>query len=104
MLEDVLGWSHGSNNKAFFGERISCTNNAMSILIVAKRDFPEIAKVTDHGLNPQGPKGRVHLYTPHSHATPSHASHPPAANAFLRRLYTHHHLAPYLVAVTPPYT
>ena len=36
--------------------------------IVGKRDFPEIAKVTDHGLNPQGPKGRFHLYNPQSHA------------------------------------
>jgi multiple sugar transport system substrate-binding protein len=73
MLEDVLGWTDVNNNKAFFGEQISCTNNAMSILIVAKRDFPDIAKVTDHGLNPQGPKGRYHLYNPQSHAIASHA-------------------------------
>ena len=47
-----------NNNKAFFGEQISCTNNASSILVVGQARFPEIAKVTDHGLNPQGPKGR----------------------------------------------
>ena len=61
MFEDVLGWTDVNNNKAFFGEQISCTNNASSILVVGKRDFPDIAKVTDHALNPQGPKGRFHL-------------------------------------------
>ncbi len=59
MFEDVLGWTDVNNNKAFFGEQISCTNNASSILVVGKRDFPDIAKVTDHGLNPAGPKGRL---------------------------------------------
>ena len=63
MFEDVLGWTDVNNNKAYFGEQISCTNNASSILVVGKRDFPEIAKVTDHGLNPQGPKGRFHCST-----------------------------------------
>ena len=29
MFEDVLGWTDVSNNKAFFGEQISCTNNAI---------------------------------------------------------------------------
>src|SRR5882762_887023 len=98
MLEDVLGWTDVSNNKAFFGEQISCTNNAMSILIVAKRDFPEIAKVTDHGLNPQGPKGRFHLYNPVSHAIAAHAPDPAAAKAFLRWLYDDKQLSRWLVA------
>ena len=98
MIEDVLGWTDVSNNKAFFGEQISCTNNAMSILIVAKRDFPEIAKVTDHGLNPQGPKGRFHLYNPQSHAIASHAPDPAAAKAFLRWLYDDKQLSRWLVA------
>ena len=81
MIEDVLGWTDVSNNKAFLGEQISCTNNAMSILIVAKRDFPDIAKVTDHALNPEGPKGRFHLYNPQSHAIVSHAPDPAAVSA-----------------------
>ena len=87
MFEDVLGWTDVSNNKAFFGEQISCTNNASSILVVGKRDFPEIAKVTDHGLNPQGPKGRFHLFNPVSHALMTHAPDPAACKAFLRWLY-----------------
>ena len=57
MFEDVLGWTDVNNNKAFFGEQISCTNNASSILVVGKRDFPDIAKVTDHGAQPAGAQG-----------------------------------------------
>ena len=87
MLEDVLGWTDVNNNKAFLGEQISCTNNASSILVVAKRDFPEIARVTDHSLNPQGPKGRFHILQPAAHALMTHAPDPAAAKAFLRWLY-----------------
>src|SRR5260370_41436925 len=43
MLDDVLGWTDVSNNKAWYAEQISCTNNAQSILGLAKRDFPDIA-------------------------------------------------------------
>jgi multiple sugar transport system substrate-binding protein len=98
MLEDVLGWTDVNNNKAFFGEQISCTNNAMSILIVAKRDFPEMAKVTDHALNPQGPKGRYHLLQVQAHAIAAHAPDPAAAKAFLRWLYDDKQLSAWLVA------
>jgi len=87
MFEDVLGWTDVNNNKAFLGEQISCTNNASSILVVAKRDFPEIAKVTDHALNPQGPKGRYHLLNAQSLALLSYAPDQAAAKAFLRWLY-----------------
>ena len=38
-------------------EQISCTNNAESILWLAKRDFPEIAKVTDQAHEPAGAEG-----------------------------------------------
>src|SRR5580700_5945894 len=61
MIDDVLGWTDVSNNKAWYAEQISCTNNAQSILWLAKRDFPDIAKVTDQAQNPTGPKGRFHL-------------------------------------------
>jgi multiple sugar transport system substrate-binding protein len=68
MLEDVLGWTDVSNNKAWMAEQISCTNNAESILWFAKRNFPDIAKVTDQAQNPQGPKGRFHIMQTISHA------------------------------------
>ena len=57
MVQDVLGWTDPNNNKAFFGEQISCTNNASSILTAAKTDFPNIAPVVGHALNPKGPSG-----------------------------------------------
>ncbi|HEX2440446.1 MAG TPA: ABC transporter substrate-binding protein [Methylomirabilota bacterium] len=98
MFEDVLGWTDVNNNKAFFGEQISCTNNASSILVVGKRDFPDIAKVTDHALNPQGPKGRFHVFNPQSHALMTHASDPAAAKAFLRWLYDDKQLSRWLVS------
>jgi len=98
MFEDVLGWTDVNNNKAFFGEQISCTNNASSILVVGKRDFPEIAKVTDHGMNPQGPKGRFHLLNPVSHAVLTHAPDQAAAKAFLRWLYDDKQLSRWLTS------
>ncbi|HEY4911156.1 MAG TPA: ABC transporter substrate-binding protein [Methylomirabilota bacterium] len=98
MFEDVLGWTDVNNNKAFLGEQISCTNNASSILVVAKRDFPEIGKVTDHGLNPQGPKGRFHLLNVQSHAILTHAADQAAAKAFLRWLYDDKQMSAWLTA------
>jgi multiple sugar transport system substrate-binding protein len=98
MFEDVLGWTDVSNNKAFFGEQISCTNNASSILVVGKRDFPEIAKVTDHALNPQGPKGRFHIMQAASHAVMTHAADQAAAKAFLKWLYDDKQLSRWLAS------
>lgn len=87
MLEDVLGWTDPSNNKAWLSQQISCTNNAESILWVAKRDFPEIAKVTDQAPNPKGPKGeRYHLLNAWSHSIFTHTPDHDAAEAFLRWL------------------
>jgi multiple sugar transport system substrate-binding protein len=68
MLDDVLGWTDVSNNKAWMAEQISCTTNAESILWFAKREFPEIGKVTDQAMNPAGPKGRFHLLNSVSHS------------------------------------
>jgi multiple sugar transport system substrate-binding protein len=98
MVEDVLAWTDVNNNKAFLGEQISCTNNASSILVVAKKDFPEIAKVTDHALNPQGPKGRFHIMQAASHAVMTHAPDQAAAKAFLRWLYDDKQLFRWLAA------
>jgi multiple sugar transport system substrate-binding protein len=98
MFEDVLGWTDVNNNKAFFGEQISCTNNASSILVVGKRDFPDIAKVTDHALNPNGPKGRYHIMQAASHAIMTSAPDQAAAKAFLRWLYDDKQLSRWLAA------
>ena len=76
MFEDCLGWTDVSNNKAFLSEQISCTNNAESILWSAKKDFPEIAKVTDQSENPKGPKGRFHMLNPLCHSVFAHTPGP----------------------------
>ena len=87
MNEEVLGWTDANNNKAWLSEQICCTNNAASILFVAKRDFPDIAKVTQHALNPKGPTGqRFHILAPWSHSIFTHTPDPEAARAFLRWL------------------
>src|SRR5262244_2086966 len=86
MLDDVLGWTDVSNNKAWFSEQISCTNNAESILWFAKREFPEIGKVTDQAMNPAGPKGRFHLLDSISHSIFSFSPVREEARAFMRWL------------------
>jgi multiple sugar transport system substrate-binding protein len=85
-LDDCVGWLDIHNNKAFLTSQISCTNNAMSILISAKRDLPAIGKVTDQALNPKGPKGRFHSLVPVTHGVFSHTPDPAAAKHFLRWL------------------
>jgi multiple sugar transport system substrate-binding protein len=95
MLEDVLGWTDPNNNKAWLSEQISCTNNAESILFVAKRDFPEIGKVTDHALNPAGPKGRFHILNSISHSIFAHTPDKEAAKHFLRWLMDEKQLGPW---------
>jgi multiple sugar transport system substrate-binding protein len=85
-LDDCLGWLDPANNKAFLTSQISCTNNATSILISAKRDLPEMGKVTDQALNPKGPKGRFHSLVPVTHGIFKHTPEPEAAKHFLRWL------------------
>src|SRR5499433_3354610 len=86
MLDDVLGWTDVSNNKAWMAEQISCTNNAESILWFAKREFPDIGKVTDQAMNPAGPKGRFHLLNLISHSIFSFSPVKEEARAFMRWL------------------
>ena len=86
MLDDVLGWTDVSNNKAWMSEQISCTNNAESILWLAKRDFPEIGKVTDQAMNPAGPKGRFHIMSSITHAIFDFSPEKEEARKFLRWL------------------
>lgn len=84
MFPDVLGWTDPNNNKAFLGEQISCTNNAASILLTAKTDFPQIAPNIGHALNPKGPSGeRYGLLNPWSHAAFTYASDVEASRKFL---------------------
>ena len=96
MVEDCLGWTDVSNNKAFLSEQISCTNNAESILWLAKRDFPEMAKVIDQSPNPKGPKGSFAMLNPLCHSIFSHTPDPKAAKDFLRWLMKPEQCGPWL--------
>src|SRR5580700_2987074 len=86
MLDDVLGWTDVSNNKAWMAEQISCTNNAESILWFAKQNFPEIGEVTQQSLNPAGPKGRFHFLGAISHSIFNFSPQEKEAHDFLRWL------------------
>lgn len=103
MLEDCMAWTDVSNNKSYLGQQVSCTNNASSILEVALRQFPDIAKVTDHALNPVGPKGRYHVLNPQSHAIFTHAKDVAAAKAFLRWVMDDKQYSPWLVSANAYY-
>ena len=84
MFEDVLSWTDVSNNKAYLSEQISCTNNAESILYFAKKDFPDIGKVTGQAQNPKGPTGqRFHMLNPLSHGIFTHTPDVQAAKDFM---------------------
>lgn len=84
MEQDTLGWTDVSNNKAYLAEQISCTNNAESILYIAKKDFPDIGKVTGQAQNPKGPTGqRFHILNPWSHAIFTHTPDHKAAKDFM---------------------
>src|SRR5262245_47950647 len=85
-IDDCVGWLDIHNNKAFLTSQISCTNNAASILLSAKRDLPDMGKVIDHALNPKGPKGRFHSLVPVTHGIFKHTPDPEAAKHFLRWL------------------
>src|SRR2546428_2481184 len=58
--EGGLAWDDSSNNRAYLAGTISATINGASIYFVAKRQFPDIAKVTGHGHMPKGPGGRFY--------------------------------------------
>lgn len=83
ILQDSLGWTDVSNNKAWMAEQISCTNNAESILWFAKRKFPDIGKATDQAMNPAGPKGRFHIMQTISHGIYSFSPEKEEARKFL---------------------
>jgi len=84
-IEDCIGWLDPANNKAFLTSQISCTNNAYSIMVSAKRDLPEMGKVIDHALNPKGPTGqRYHALVPVTHGIFSFSKDVQAAKDFLR--------------------
>ena len=58
MTDEVLSWDDASNNQAFLGGEYSWVHNPVSIYFVAKEKVPDLFKVTNHTLTPQGPGGQ----------------------------------------------
>ncbi len=67
FIEGTLAWDDGSNNRAYLAGEVASTLNGASIYFVAKRDFPDVAEVTNHGLHPAGPAGRFSYQGGRSH-------------------------------------
>ena len=58
FVAGTLSWDDSSNNRSYLAGQTSSTINGASIYFVAKKDFPDIAAVTAHGIFPEGPAGR----------------------------------------------
>jgi multiple sugar transport system substrate-binding protein len=82
--EGGLAWDDSSNNRAYLAETISATINGASIYFVAKRQFPEIAKVTGHGHMPKGPGGRFYAIGGQGRAIMKYSKNQQVAKEFLR--------------------
>jgi multiple sugar transport system substrate-binding protein len=79
-----LAWDDSSNNRAYLAGAISGTINGASIYFVAKRQFPDIAKVTNHGHMPKGPGGRFYNIGGQGRAIMKYSKNQQVAKEFLR--------------------
>src|SRR5438874_12336676 len=82
--EGGLAWDDSSNNRAYLAGTISGTINGASIYFVAKRQFPDIAKVTDHGHMPKGAGGRFYNIGGQGRAVMKYSKNQQVAKEFLR--------------------
>ena len=82
--EGGLAWDDSSNNRAYLAGTISATINGASIYFVAKRQFPDIAKVTSHGQMPKGPGGRFYNIGGQGRAVMKYSKNQQVAKEFLR--------------------
>src|SRR5437867_3650722 len=82
--EGGLAWDDSSNNRAYLAGTISATINGASIYFVAKRQFPDIAKVTNHGHMPKGPAGRFYAIGGQGRAVMKYSKNQQVAKEFLR--------------------
>jgi multiple sugar transport system substrate-binding protein len=81
-----LAWDDSSNNRAYLAGTISATLNGASIYFVAKRQFPDIAKVTSHGHMPKGPAGRFYQMGGQARAIMKYSKNQQVAKEFIRWL------------------
>lgn len=82
--EAGLSWDDTANNRAFLAEQISCTLNAASIYLAAKKDNPELASKIRHAANPRGPAGRFHFHNTLEYAIMKYSKQADAALDLIR--------------------
>jgi len=102
--EGGLAWDDTSNNRAYLGGQLSATSNGASIVIVAKREFPEVAKNTWQAPNPAGPKGRFHFNTTVEAAILKSSKNVDVAKAFIRWIMDRPQYTQWMNAVVGYYT
>jgi multiple sugar transport system substrate-binding protein len=88
MDDTGLSWDDSSNNKAYLADQLGITSNGSSIYLSALKDQPDIAKDTDHAVNPQGPKGRFATYQTQEMAILSYSKNQAAAKEFLKYFFS----------------
>jgi multiple sugar transport system substrate-binding protein len=96
MMPEMLGWDDTSNNRGYLAGQCWATNNGATIYLVAKRDFPDVAKVSDHALLPAGPKGQFLLSPAYTFGIPTYVKDPHPAEELL--LWMHANYASLLEA------
>jgi multiple sugar transport system substrate-binding protein len=82
--EGGLAWDDTNNNRAYLAGTISATINGASIYFVAKRQFPDIVKVTNHGHMPKGKAGRFYAIGGQGRSIMKYSKNQPVAKEFLR--------------------
>jgi multiple sugar transport system substrate-binding protein len=84
--EGGLAWDDASNNRAYLAEQIACTFNGASIWVEAKRNFPHLVRVTNHGYFPAGPHGRFQPHVTWENAVMGYSKNKEAAREFIAYL------------------
>lgn len=86
--ESGMAWDDGSNNRAFLGETISVTGNAISIYFKARHSPGSVpvgmADNIGHFLPPAGPAGRYNMTQPYNHCIMKQSKNKEAAREYLR--------------------
>ncbi|HUJ77278.1 MAG TPA: extracellular solute-binding protein [bacterium] len=80
-----LSWDDTSNNRAFYAETISCTQNGASIYVQSKKgqNRPDLKDKMAHFLNPKGPHGRYHIILGFTHSIAAYSPNKEAATEWI---------------------
>ncbi len=98
FVPGTLSWDDSSNNRAYLAGQVSSTINGASIYFVAKRDFPDIAEVTNHGLHLAGPAGRYSYQFNWSNGVMAYSNAAEPAKEFISWLMQPEQYGPWLEA------